>query len=374
VLIRIIKSTDRNIRRDIILSSNTQTAIRDRDLISEEAIQIELESQFANWGYYYQRKRGLHANKPPEKIVELEKAAQGYLALFLDKPAEAKNKKAEIFKGYYEQIFNKDLTASQLLVGYKLFEMASEKVKEKRKHATDDFTKSLLGNSVLHLLPLFNEWVLKPKQIYLPLPDDANVNENIEKISSLFNDEIDAVIKRLTRIVKIISQEDEKKVFNLQYFFKRSDSLPKIFNSENSPEPDYIIAIDNLNYKRRKDLRYYKPCEYSIDGEGRKVSYWNDLFAKLIELYGKQHELAEGNLDFIDSGSRRLLVSDVGEEKLWRKKLSNELYLLTNFDSKTLCRFCFDIASHIGITLSIKLRPTRYRETGKFRQSRKKKG
>lgn len=93
VLVRIIKSKDFDIKRRIILSSNTQTAIRDRDLVSEDDIQKELEIEFNTKGYFYERKRGMHIDKPKEKIIDLEKAAQGYMALYLNRPAEAKSKK-----------------------------------------------------------------------------------------------------------------------------------------------------------------------------------------------------------------------------------------------------------------------------------------
>lgn len=46
VLVRVIKSSDSDIKRRIILSSNTQTAIKNRDLVSEDDIQKELETQF----------------------------------------------------------------------------------------------------------------------------------------------------------------------------------------------------------------------------------------------------------------------------------------------------------------------------------------
>jgi len=97
VLVRVVKTKDNGIKEKIIKASNTQTAINNRDLISEEDIQKEIEAQFLQLGYFYERKRGLHRDKPQEKVIDLEKAAQCYLALYLDKPAEAKNKKSTIY-------------------------------------------------------------------------------------------------------------------------------------------------------------------------------------------------------------------------------------------------------------------------------------
>ncbi len=61
-------------------------------------IQKELETQFLQLGYYYDRKKGLHKKEDKEKVIDLEKAAQCYLALYLQRPAEAKNKKVRSIK------------------------------------------------------------------------------------------------------------------------------------------------------------------------------------------------------------------------------------------------------------------------------------
>ena len=155
VLVRILKTKEASIKEKIIKASNTQTAIKNRDLISEERIQKELESQFLSLGYFYERKRGLYRDKPQDKVIDLEKSAQYYLSLYLRKPAEAKNKKSEIYKSYYEQIFNDKLTANQFLICWILFNKINEKIKSLRKSINAE-RKSILGNSIIHLLPLFD--------------------------------------------------------------------------------------------------------------------------------------------------------------------------------------------------------------------------
>lgn len=366
VLVRIIKSKDEEIKRKVIISSNTQTAVRNRDLISEDKIQKELESQFATLGYFYERKRGLYKDKPQEKLIDLEKAAQYYLALYLKRPAEAKNKKSEIYKSYYEQIFHKDLTAQQLLVGWILFNKINEKIKFLRKTANES-RKSILGNSILHLLPLFREWVIEANGKFL-----SDIEDNIDLIHELFEAEIDNVIKKLEKAIKKLSLI-EKEGFNPQYFFKNSNSLEIILESEDKKQTKILLELNSEKEKRQKDLRYYKPDEYSLDGvKYKKIKYWNDLFVNLVELYAKNNKLDEGNLDFIDSGTRNLLLKNPDEsERKLRKKLRNDLWLLTNFNSQYLSRFCFDLAKEMKLNLVIRLRPTRFRIERKYKRSKR---
>jgi len=370
VLLRIIKSKDEDIKRKIIISSNTQTGVKNRDLISEDQIQKELEAHFLTFGYYYERKKGLHAGKPREKIIDLEKAAQYYLSLYLQKPAEAKNKKSEIYKSYRDQIFSEDLTANQLLVGYILFEKINEKIKLLRKTANET-RKSILGNSLLHLLPLFREWAIEDSGKFL-----SELEDDFKIINFLFNQKIDDVISKMEKAVKKIS-EKEKDKFNPQYFFKNSDSLKRILKKTKSKikKTKDFLELNFDNFTRQKDLRYYKPDEYSFDGVKYKgITYWNDLFIKLMELYNKNNELTDGNINFIDIGTRTLLLLNPDEtEKRLRKKMKNGLWLLTNFNSSYLSRFCFAIAEKLEIKLFIRLRPTRFRTQRKYKRRRRKK-
>jgi len=362
VLVRLVKTKEESVKEKIIRASNTQTAIRDRDLISEERIQKELESQFLQLGYYYERKRGLHRDKPKEKVIDLEKAAQCYLALYLKKPAEAKNKKSEIYKSYYEQIFNDSLTAKQFLVGWKLLNKINEKVKELRKHATDE-KKSILGNSILHLLPLFDEWALKPSGKTL-----VDLEDDLDLIDEIFNTKIDGVINKLLSIIGKIKKKKEN--FNAQYFFKSDDSLNEILETQGG-KFNYSLELHKGNINRLKDLRYYKPDRYSLDGgrEYKSITHWNDLFIKLIDLYSKNKHLEEGNLPFIDSGSRMLLIKNPSEEeKKLRKKIKSDLWLLTNFSSKYLSKFCFALSKELNLDLRIILRPTRFRVQKKYKK------
>ena len=93
-----------------------------------------------------------------------------------------------------------------------------------------------------------------------------------------------------------------------------------------------------------------------------------------MELYNKDNELTEGNINFIDSGTRTLLLLDPDDsEKRLRKKMNSGLWLLTNFSSSYLNKFCFAIAKQLKIDLFIRLRPTRFRTQKKYKRNKRKK-
>lgn len=367
VIVRIIYSNDALLKEAIIKASNTQSAVKDRDLISEDAIQKELEAQFHNMGYFYQRKRGTFIDTPEDKkdrIIDLEKSAQAYMALFLDLPAEAKNKKAEIYDDYYNEIFHTQINATALLLSYFLLNLFNKKIrKEKNKYPADQ--QSLFGNALLHFLPLFNKWILIPEKIII---DDLILfpSDKVLKIINIqFEKNSDLIMRKLVGVMVQIKKDKDFK--NYQYFFKSSGSLHKILSSPEG-KIEYEIELSNKNYKKNKDLRYTKPTEYSIDGVNFiKKETWQEVFIDLIDLYSFKFTVIEGNLDFIDSGSRKLLVSEVSEEeKKLRKKTKNNLWLLTNFDSRKLCTFCFSIAEELNLPMVIRLRPTKSRADGSY--------
>ena len=125
------------------------------------------------------------------------------------------------------------------------------------------------------------------------------------------------------------------------------------------------------NYTKYGDLRYTKPESYSINGgKFGEGGNWQDLFLELMERYSKTHVVTEGNLSFIDTGARKLLVKNLDaspDDAKLRKQAIGGLWLLTNFDSRRLCQFCFALASEMNIDLVIKIRPTKWRAENRLK-------
>jgi hypothetical protein len=161
ILVKAIESTDRHFNDLITLYTNSQNAIRLRDLLSNLQIQGAVQKILLDtYKYFYERKRGefeslyptaeakkkLLGDKYKDKIVSNENAAQAFLALYLNKPAEAKSKKAKIFLkdgGFYDTVFNeKDaLLAEKLLLSWKMLRYIERKKKKFNKYYTSTLRK-----------------------------------------------------------------------------------------------------------------------------------------------------------------------------------------------------------------------------------------
>jgi len=112
--------------------------------------------------YFYERKRGEFNAKYTteeirkkefgenwkERVISNEKAAQAYLAMFLDMPAQAKSSKKKIFikddTGYYNKIFNDTLLEEQLLASYRLLEF----VEKQTEKYSESFSRDSLDDAM----------------------------------------------------------------------------------------------------------------------------------------------------------------------------------------------------------------------------------
>jgi len=122
ILVRIVETQDRSISERISETANRQTPVKTRDLHSNDWIQRKLEEEFLADGYYYERKKNQHADKPRDKRLDAELLAQIALAYYFDMPSEARNSKSIVFGDEYSRIFDEDtVTASHLLFPYLLF-------------------------------------------------------------------------------------------------------------------------------------------------------------------------------------------------------------------------------------------------------------
>lgn len=110
VLIKIVATENKNLVEKIAESTNTQTNVKARDLRSNDQIQKLIEKMLLNEGYYYETRKNKYKDSPVAKgkRIDMEVATQAYYAFSLKEPANAKNKKKQLFGSLYEEIFKVD--------------------------------------------------------------------------------------------------------------------------------------------------------------------------------------------------------------------------------------------------------------------------
>ncbi|HOO97591.1 MAG TPA: AIPR family protein [Caldisericia bacterium] len=129
VLVRICETSDSTLQQKISETTNTQNQVKTRDLRSNDDIQQKLEREFLNeFNLFYERKKNQHRDKNKDCVIDAEKVAQVYLA-YTGRPSDARDKKRMIWEDYYEQVFNSQISAKDLLEPYEIY-----KIIEKEKN------------------------------------------------------------------------------------------------------------------------------------------------------------------------------------------------------------------------------------------------
>jgi hypothetical protein len=257
VLVRIIESGSEELQRDITLYNNRQTAVRDRDLMSNNEVQDDLQDAFAALDppWFYERKRGewkaLCAadnkldRKFDGKIIDNEAAAQAAFAFWHD-PAEARARKRLLFvpgheSGYYDRIFNKDTTPERLLVPYLLNEYIvtrKQKYQQRVKAIPDPRNPSVAEKQLLSRawVNFGDQFLLGAMRYYM----GERVSLDDAGLRKLLDDDFDAITVALYRTA----------VQDLHLFFRdqkgQADKAERPYTFANAVKGNWAEALDRV--------------------------------------------------------------------------------------------------------------------------------
>ncbi len=113
VLVKIVKSSDKETIDKIISATNRQTPVNPALLRATDDTQRKLELFFEQKGYFYDRRKNFYKNqgKPISKIFAIQSTAQAIHAILNRKPGEARAKPTTLIKTKesYESIFKSDI-------------------------------------------------------------------------------------------------------------------------------------------------------------------------------------------------------------------------------------------------------------------------
>ncbi len=221
VLIRIIVTDDSDLVHEITKATNSQTAVRNPDLYSNDPVQKKIKSRLLDkYGYYYEAKKNEAQAKAASKLrIDKETAAQAYYSYSLQEPGEAKTNKAKLFGDYYKKIFD-DL------------ELNDEKVDELF------FAHQLLRDiKLLSSDPKFKEygWIRDAELTSLALlKNNSAINNYGDLISDRSNNHIQLRkdYAKILAATKKVVQEEVKNVgdenFEKRRFFIANNTLKRI--------------------------------------------------------------------------------------------------------------------------------------------------
>ncbi len=257
LLIKAIESNDRKFIEDVTLYTNSQNAIKLRDLCSNDPIQLELQKILGAYGYFYEIKRGQfeaecptiemkkkkYGNNFKQKIISNEAAGQAYLAMYLDQPVIAKRNKDRIFQkdvsGFYDAIFRKDdCLAEKFLLAWELYSYITEKKRHYKKkyeklskRATKKRNRAYRYDFIIHsdylILNLFKDFIThRGYNITSNRKDIAEVQKMIIKRSKELSSDYENIINNMADFIG----EYRKAVLNYYHnkFLNNEDSIKLI--------------------------------------------------------------------------------------------------------------------------------------------------
>jgi len=271
VLIKVIETDDKNFLENVTLYTNSQNAIRLRDLCSNDEIQIRIQKILLDsYKYFYERKRGEFDSLYPTtetkrkllgdefkvKVISNENAAQSFIAMYLDKPAQAKSEKGRIFlkdkAGFYDGIFSRKdgILVEKILISWKLLKYieALKKDYKKKYRAAESLSENeknmiykydFLLHSEYFILNIFKDFLKNKKY-------DINVkNDLLDIISKIESD--DQLIQEIYQTVKndladYINKLKLQPSYYHNKFFKNEKSIGLIRNELNK-KYNFVEAI-----------------------------------------------------------------------------------------------------------------------------------
>lgn len=172
LLIRIyqLADTHKELVQDITYATNSQNPVDLRDLRSTDEMQKQLELGLSGLGYTYKRQR--EEGSGGASVITSWIVAEAVLAIWRERPHQAKFRRKEHFGKLYEDIFAQ-LNAAQALLAVLIFRA----VENERKRPTTATPPDFLPYSSHCIAMLIGRKILKDKGILLDQVSHQNVRE-----------------------------------------------------------------------------------------------------------------------------------------------------------------------------------------------------
>ncbi len=227
LLIRVyqLADTHKEFVQDITYATNSQNPVDLRDLRSNDEMQKQLELGMAGLGYTYKRKREEGGGE--SSIITSSTVAEAVLAIWREKPHQAKFRRKEHFGKLYEDIF-KPLNAAQALLAVLIFRA----VENKRKRPTAAAPPDFLPYSSHYIAMLIGRKLLK----YEGLTRDRISHRNIQGLLQALEDKQDQyyadAIQSLENALKACYGDRAVSLQQLSATFRRGDLLEMLDHGE----------------------------------------------------------------------------------------------------------------------------------------------
>lgn len=175
LMVRIYATERGDIAERVAVATNSQARIQSRDLRANNSTLKKLEMGFAERGYYFERKRNMHADKDAARRIDALKLGQIILAFHLREPDRAKGESDSIFDYRFSSIFHEGQDIDELCWLFELYRV----VEEMREDYLSRFGQGEAGGELQYLV--YGNWfilfaarlLLTREGLPIPKGDDA---------------------------------------------------------------------------------------------------------------------------------------------------------------------------------------------------------
>ena len=154
LLVRIYETDRTDVAERVAVATNSQARIQSRDLRANRPVLKNLELAFKEKGYFFERKRNMHASQPDDKRIDALKLGQVILAFYLKQPERSKSDSDAIFEGLFGQIFHENYNIEALV---RLFDLYQQ-IETRRDEYDREFGSSETGMPEQYLL--YGHWFI----------------------------------------------------------------------------------------------------------------------------------------------------------------------------------------------------------------------
>lgn len=228
VLVRLYKLPKDN--EDIVLqithATNSQNPVDLKDLRSNDAKQILLDTSIQSLGYSYRRKRMDSAAKPNE--ITSGAAAEAILAVWRNAPHQAKFFTREHFGKLYKTIFSDHLNGAQTVTAVLLYRIAEN---HRRRPGADD--PVFVRYASCFIAMQMGRRLLKDLGIKIDALDHRNFQKAKELIEQNGERYFAEAVKEVNLALKELYGDTEKiSLQQLSATFRRGDLINRLTNME----------------------------------------------------------------------------------------------------------------------------------------------
>lgn len=220
VMVRVyeLADDDQGFVTDITYATNSQNPVDLRDLRSNDAIQKNLELGMKDLGYTYKRQReegGMGSN-----VITSSTAAEATLAVWREKPHQAKFRRKEHFGKLYEDIF-KDLNAAQAILAVLIF----RDVENKRKRPSSQTPPAFMPYASHYISMLVGRDLLRDQGVALKDVSHRNFSELLKHLQDNETDYHARAAEKVTDALNVCYGKRDISLQQLSATFRRGDLL-----------------------------------------------------------------------------------------------------------------------------------------------------